>query len=153
MGLLVRLTGWRVAGGRQPQPVSWPHVEHVRHVPVRTMKPALHHNGSQAMFHSGETVRSLLTMYDAWDEDYFVDSLAARFRVFPHGRLTHAARWRLAQEFTRPVLVESAPSALADGMPAALAGLWCDAPSVAATAVAVNPGVRRNPRGFARGAG
>ena len=66
------------------------------------------HDGSQAMLRGhGETlsVTNILSMYDAWDEDYFVDSLDARFRVVPHGPLTHSARWKLAQEFRRGVLV------------------------------------------------
>ncbi|MBL8145593.1 MAG: hypothetical protein JNL34_04335 [Anaerolineae bacterium] len=71
------------------------------------------HDGSQAMLRAeGDipTVTSILSMYDAWDEDYFVDSLDARFRVVPHGPLTHSARWKLAQEFRREALV-----AMSDG--------------------------------------
>ena len=47
------------------------------------------HDGSQAMLRDGDVVRSILSMYDAWDEDYFVDSLDARLRIF----LT--AGWRM----------------------------------------------------------
>ena len=65
------------------------------------------HDGSQAMLRrEGEALHvvNILSMYDAWDEDYFVDSLDARFRLVPHGPLTHSARWKLAQEFRRPAL-------------------------------------------------
>jgi alpha-mannosidase len=60
-------------------------------------------------------------MYDAWDEDYFVSDLAVSLRVVPHGVLTHAERWRLAQEFTRPVLTHTASDAIPGDVPATLA--------------------------------
>ena len=40
----------------------------------------------------------------------------------------------LAQEFTRPVLVEMAPEANQGDVPSTFSGLWCDAPNVAVTA-------------------
>src|SRR5690606_32490534 len=64
------------------------------------------HDGSQAFFRlddpAGPRVSNVLSMYDAWDENYFDARLSARVRLVPHGPLTHAQRWRLAQEFTRP---------------------------------------------------
>ena len=92
------------------------------------------HDGSQAFFRDGETVQNILSMYDAWDEDYFVDTLDARFCLVPHGKITNTQRWMLAQEFTRPVLVEhteSEPGELPTlfGSPA-----WCDVPNVAVSA-------------------
>lgn len=92
------------------------------------------HDGSQAMFRDGDKVNLLLSMYDAWDEDYFVPELYGKLRIVPHGPLTHAQRWRLAQEFNRPVLETVAPEANEGDMPAALSGFWCDAPNVAVTA-------------------
>jgi alpha-mannosidase len=66
------------------------------------------HDGSQAMLRGTDaalTVTNILSMYDAWDENYFVGALDARFRLVPHGAITHSARWKLAQEFRRTVLV------------------------------------------------
>jgi alpha-mannosidase len=92
------------------------------------------HDGSQAMLREGETVRNILTMYDAWDENYFVDFLDANFRLVPHGKLTHAERWKLAQEFTRPPFVALADRT--DGeLPKQFGVVWCDAPNVAVTAL------------------
>src|SRR5207248_3022162 len=95
------------------------------------------HDGSQAMLlmEPGQArVSNVLSMYDPWDEDYFVAELHARLRLVPHGRLAHAARWKLAQAFTRPVLSETVPTEGAGDLPASFAGLWCDAPGVAVTA-------------------
>ena len=64
------------------------------------------HDGSQAFFReSPERLLNILTMYDAWDEEHFVSDLSASVRLVPHGPLTHEQRGKLAQEFTRPVLV------------------------------------------------
>ncbi len=94
------------------------------------------HDGSQAFQRlDGEAlaVRSILSMYDAWDEDYFVDTLEARFRLVPHGAIDHAARWRLAQEFRRLPLAAS--SARPGGaLPAQFGPVWCDAPNVVVAA-------------------
>jgi len=95
------------------------------------------HDGSQAMLRDGDAVRNILSMYDPWDEDGFNPALEARVRIVPHGLLTHAARWRLAQEFTRPILTArgapaesvSAPGA-EDRLPAQFGPVWCDAPNV-----------------------
>src|SRR5262249_31742747 len=62
------------------------------------------HDGSQAMLRDEDDplrVNMVLTMYDAWDEEYFVDHMQARLRLVPHGPLTNTERWKLAQEFTR----------------------------------------------------
>jgi hypothetical protein len=92
------------------------------------------HDGSQAMLRGEDmAVTTLLSMYDAWDEAYFVDSLDAGFRIVPHGRLTHSARWKLAQEFRRGVLVASSDSPGGD-LPARFSPLWIDGDGVAATA-------------------
>ncbi|MGE5224137.1 MAG: glycosyl hydrolase-related protein, partial [Omnitrophica WOR_2 bacterium] len=102
------------------------------------------HNGSQAFLRRGDQAWQILSMYDPWDEDYFVTDLEARLRVVPHGALTHAGRWRLAQEFTRPVWVISCgqrikylpPVCSDDGgnLPPAFRGVSCDSPGVVITA-------------------
>ncbi|MGQ9815771.1 MAG: glycosyl hydrolase-related protein, partial [Candidatus Roseilinea sp.] len=72
-------------------------------------------------------------MYDPWDEDFFYAELHARTRLIPHRKLTHAQRWRLAQEFTRPGLAAHGTAATA-ALPEAFGPLWCDADNVAVSA-------------------
>jgi len=66
------------------------------------------HDGSQAFgvaadgAATGGAVQQLLSLYDPWDEDYFVAELDVRLRLVPHRGLFHVERWRLAQEFERP---------------------------------------------------
>lgn len=92
------------------------------------------HDGSQAFFReSPEIIRNVLSMYDAWDEDYFVSDLSAAARLVPHGPISHERRWKLAQEFTRPVLVERSDQP-GGGLPSAFGSMWCDAPGTAVTA-------------------
>ncbi len=93
------------------------------------------HNGSQAMFRDAEAdaVRNILSMYDAWDEDYFVRDLDVGVRLMPHGPITHAERWKLAQEFTRPVLTMQSQKPGGE-LPPAFGGVWCSAPNVAVSA-------------------
>ena len=95
------------------------------------------HDGSQAMLRGqGETlsVTNILSMYDAWDEDYFVDSLDARFRVVPHGPLTHSARWKLAHEFRRGVLAASSDVSSGGDLPESFSPLSVAGDGVALTA-------------------
>ncbi len=91
------------------------------------------HDGSQALWREGTVIKHVLTMYDAWDEDYYVDKIDINVRIVPHGRLTHAARWKIAQEFVRPPYVAVGEGAAGE-LPPAFAGLWCDAEHVAVTA-------------------
>jgi alpha-mannosidase len=97
------------------------------------------HDGSQAFFRAADAdgarpvVRQILSAHDPWDEAYFVDRLEARTRLVPHGPMVHARRWRLAQEFTRPVRVAYGEGPGGD-LPAAFGAVWCDAPNVAVTA-------------------
>ena len=91
------------------------------------------HDGSEAFLLGENSVRNVLTMYDPWDEDYFVSSLDVRVRLVPHGPITHAERWRLAQEFTRPVLTATSDAPGGD-LPATFGPVWCDAPGVAVSA-------------------
>jgi alpha-mannosidase len=60
------------------------------------------HDGSPQWFHDEAGVRNLLTMYDPWDEDYWIDRFHVKYRLMPHGPLTNATRWREAQRFLRP---------------------------------------------------
>jgi len=95
------------------------------------------HDGSQAMQRvdgDGLAVTNILTMYDAWDEDYFIDSLDARFRLVPHGRLNHSDRWKLAQEFRRPALTAVAEGDSSD-LPQRFAPLAINRDGVAVTAL------------------
>jgi alpha-mannosidase len=99
------------------------------------------HDGSQAMLRDCERVHNILSMYDPWDEDNFSSHLEARVRLVPHGQLTHAQRWRLAQEFTRPPLIEpgerlidASPASFEADLPALFGPIWCDAPNVVVSA-------------------
>jgi alpha-mannosidase len=117
------------------------------------------HDGSQAMLRDGDRVYNILSMYDPWDEDGFSAELEVRVRLVPHGPLTHTQRWRLAQEFTRPTLIQPSyvdvvaphPAALSptegEGeirrageispvptLPPLFGPIWCDAPNVTLSA-------------------
>jgi alpha-mannosidase len=98
------------------------------------------HDGSQAMLRDGERVRNILSMYDPWDEDHFDPHLEARVRLVPHGRVTQAQRWRLAQEFARPALIarneRSGDASINTEMelPQQFGPVYCDAPNVAVSA-------------------
>lgn len=93
------------------------------------------HDGSQAMLRLDGTpvaVTNILSMYDAWDEDYFVDKLDARFRIVPHGKINHSTRWKLAQEFRRKTLVSSSHQSGGE-LPERFSPLIIDAQGVAVT--------------------
>ncbi len=92
------------------------------------------HDGSQAFLRDGNTVRNILSMYDPWDEDYYVDCLDARVRIVPHGPITNTRRWRLAQEFLRPVIAVNTDAPGGDLSPE-FGAVWCDTPNVSATAL------------------
>lgn len=61
------------------------------------------HEHTRQWFREGDTARLLLTMYDPWDEDYFVDTFCTRIRLVPHDPITNAERYRLSQEHSRPI--------------------------------------------------
>lgn len=65
------------------------------------------HDGSQGFHRATSGAWNVLSMRDPWDEKYYVSTVDAQFRVVPHEQLDHATRWRLAQEMTRPVLLET----------------------------------------------
>lgn len=92
------------------------------------------HDGSQQWFRDEQGVRNLLTMYDPWDEAYWVDRFQASYRLIPHGRISDSERWRAAQEFLRPPVAVVKPSAGGD-VPCAFSFVSCDAPNVAITAL------------------
>jgi alpha-mannosidase len=87
------------------------------------------HDGSQAFLREGAQVHNILSLNDPWDEDYFVSELDAKVRLVPHGAISNAARWRLAQEFTRPALVIQSQKEGGD-LPRDFAAVSCDAPGV-----------------------
>lgn len=91
------------------------------------------HDGSQAFFRDGRVIRNILSMYDPWDEDYFVNTLRAGFRLLPHGPLSNAQRWRLAQEFLHPLRAMTSDKPGGD-LPPEFGAVWCDAASVVITA-------------------
>jgi alpha-mannosidase len=81
------------------------------------------HDGSQGYQRTERGIRAVLSVNDAWDEDYYLADLNARFRLLPHGpELRASDMWRLAREFTSPALtVPLAADTLRDGQPAGLA--------------------------------
>lgn len=90
------------------------------------------HDGSQQWFADEDGVRVILTAYDPWDEDRYDLTGECRFRLIPHQGLTHAQRWRLAQEFTAPPVYVTGEGTI-PVQPFSLVA--CDAPGVAITAV------------------
>jgi alpha-mannosidase len=92
------------------------------------------HDGHQAFLRHSDVIEHILSLYDPWDEDYFVASVDLHVRLLPHERLDHAARWRLAQEFTRPALCGQAQGTGGD-LPAIWGGFACEPDHVALTAL------------------
>ncbi|MCS6849227.1 MAG: glycosyl hydrolase-related protein [Anaerolineae bacterium] len=98
------------------------------------------HDGSQAFLRNSDDLFHILTMYDPWDEDFFHDQLDVRVRLIPHGRIDHAQRWKLAQEFTRPVICffpkanDERAGREPHRLPPAFGCVWSDADNVAVTA-------------------
>lgn len=92
------------------------------------------HDGSQSFLGEAGGVEQVLTLYDPWDEDYFVAELWASVRLVPHGRLSCAQRWRMAQEFRRPVRVTEGTGP-GDSLPGEFGAVWCDAPGVVVSAL------------------
>ena len=91
------------------------------------------HDGSQSMLRRGELVENILTLYDPWDEGYFVADFEARTRLVPHGPIAHAESYRFAQEFTRPPVVVH-PTARAGDLPALFGAVHSGASNVVITA-------------------
>ena len=91
------------------------------------------HDGSQQWFRDGDGVRVLLCAYDPWDEEFFLGTFEAAFRLIPHGGLSHGQRRRLTQEFLRPV--EARASSPGGDAPPSCSLVRCDAPGATIEAV------------------
>ncbi|MEM2058429.1 MAG: hypothetical protein QXO76_09295 [Thermoproteota archaeon] len=91
------------------------------------------HDGSQAFLQSDDGIWNILTLYDPWDEEFFYPHLDASIRLLPHGPLSNARRWKLAQEFTRPPMLVTAEHPRG-GLPRRFAPVYCEAENVAVTA-------------------
>lgn len=92
------------------------------------------HDGSQALLKDGAQIHNILTMYDPWDEDCFISSVAVRTRLIPHGAVSNAERWRQAQAFLRPPLVGYSDDSSGD-LPAEWRTAWSDAPNATIAAL------------------
>jgi alpha-mannosidase len=88
----------------------------------------------QSFRRTGETVEQVVTLRDPWDGDYFVDSVTLDMRILPHGRMTHADRWKRAQEFLRPACV-SPTGEPAPGQRTTLDPIRCEGDGIVATAL------------------
>ncbi|AIE85169.1 Alpha-mannosidase [Fimbriimonas ginsengisoli Gsoil 348] len=93
------------------------------------------HDGSPQWFHDEQgSVRNLLTMFDPWDEEYWIDRFQASYRLIPHGPLSHSDRWRAAQTFLRPTRVAMKLHSGGD-LPASFSAAQCGSPHVAIAAL------------------
>lgn len=94
------------------------------------------HDGSQSWLREERGVRCLLSLYDAWDEEYFDDAFEAELFLIPHGRLTPTARMRAALELNLGAPRFSDHAAVRGGgdLPPAFGAVSVDSPSVLATA-------------------
>lgn len=98
----------------------------------------VHRHASQ-WFVDGRSLICLLSMYDPWDEEHFASHIDASFYLWAHGPITHAERWRHAQEVLSPPVEEAYPvhdpyrDVVAD-LPPEFGTLACSAPNVAVTA-------------------
>jgi len=80
------------------------------------------HDGSQQWFRDETQIRNLLTMYDPWDEEYWIDRFHICYRLIPHAGLSNQERWKYAQTFLRPPEVR-AKGNVAGGIPASFSGV------------------------------
>jgi alpha-mannosidase len=75
-----------------------------------------------------------VTLRDPWDGDYFVDSVSLDLRIFPHGPMTNADRWKRAQEFLRPAFVRTSLES-ESSMATAFCPIRCAGDGIVATAL------------------
>lgn len=82
------------------------------------------HDGSQGFHRIDDGIAVVLSMRDPWDGDHYDPALAARFRLLPHGPISHTTRWKRAQEFSRPVIRVTSPDVAGDGGIEATPARW-----------------------------
>ncbi|MFQ3586871.1 MAG: glycosyl hydrolase-related protein [Fimbriimonadaceae bacterium] len=91
------------------------------------------HDGLRQWFRTENGFEVVLGALDPWDEKQATAEFEAAFFLIPHGPITHAERWKRAQEVLRePRVLEAAGD---DGdIPSEFAPVHVSAPGVAATA-------------------
>jgi alpha-mannosidase len=95
----------------------------------------LYITGSHQSFRRvGEHVEQIVTLRDPWDGDYFIDAVSVDLRILPHGAISHADRWKRAQEFLRPAFVRAATTP-ENGGNLALGPVQCEGNGIVATAL------------------
>lgn len=91
------------------------------------------HDGSLQWFKKDGGFEAVLGALDPWDEKQATAEFEATFFLIPHGPITHAERWKKAQEILRPVVMLEASGDSGD-IPSEFAPVNLSAPGVAATA-------------------
>jgi alpha-mannosidase len=92
------------------------------------------HDGSQQWFKGKRGLHCILSAYDPWDEDYFVDSFHCSFRLIPHRQMSNLERWQRAQEFRRWTEVAIKPNEGGD-LPSAFSLASCESSSALLTSL------------------
>jgi hypothetical protein len=94
------------------------------------------HDGGQAFFREETGIRSLVTMYDPWDEDHWDGTFEAAWWFLPHGAWSNTDRMRAAMECNlgNPRFATSAEVRGGGELPPVFGSLFIDAPGVLATA-------------------
>ncbi|HLK17034.1 MAG TPA: hypothetical protein VKT78_19670 [Fimbriimonadaceae bacterium] len=101
------------------------------------------HDGSMQWLRRNDSLRSVLTMRDPWDEDRFETDARVLFRLHPHAGVTSSDRYRRSRELfgsteahCRTLPAAHPPEAArTPDLPAHFSLLSCDAPNVALTAL------------------
>lgn len=93
---------------------------------------AIAHDGSGQWFQRPGGLACVLTLYDPWDEQRWLDHFEAGFLLLPHRARKPAELWRIAQQFRRPLLLE--PVAGGAGLPERFGLLRCEPGNVVVTA-------------------
>lgn len=91
------------------------------------------HNGSLQWFKTEGRFEAVLGALDPWDEKQATAEFEAAFFLIPHGPMTHAQRWKKAQEILRSAVLLEASGESGD-IPSEFAPLHVSASGVAATA-------------------
>ncbi len=102
----------------------------------------LRHDAPEGVLH----VSNILSLRDAWDEDYFNGEFIKQFRLLFHGKTSPVESWQRAQEFRRPVLQDvnvdtrqrqpilDAQVATKPALPPTFSPVQCESDSVVVTA-------------------